>query len=85
MVALIIALIGQVLMTSRPPSKSRTYGFGRAEVLAALFNSAALLAITGLGRRRGHRPVSAIRPDIAAGPLLLVGVLGIAVNGLSAW
>jgi cobalt-zinc-cadmium efflux system protein len=82
-VALVLALMGQIL-ASRPPSKVRTYGFARAEVLAALFNSAALLAITAwvvveaIGRL-GEAP------DIPAGPLLLVGLLGIAVNGVSAW
>ena len=82
-VALVLALIGQVL-AARPPSKHRTYGFARAEVLAALFNSAALLAITAwvvveaIGRIGDA-------PDLPAGPLLLVGLLGIVVNGLSAW
>jgi cobalt-zinc-cadmium efflux system protein len=82
-VALILALIGQVL-ADRPPSKGRTYGFARAEVLAAVFNSAALLAITAwvvveaIGRLGDA-------PDIPAAPLLLVGLLGIVVNGLSAW
>jgi len=82
-VALVIALVGQILMT-RPPNKRRTYGYGRAEVLAALVNSAVLLAITGwvvveaLGRLGDPT-------EIEAGPMLVVGVLGIVVNGLSAW
>jgi cobalt-zinc-cadmium efflux system protein len=82
-VALVLALIGQVL-AARPPSKNRTYGFARAEVLAALFNSAALLAISAwvvveaIGRIGDA-------PDLPAAPLLIVGALGIAVNGLSAW
>lgn len=82
-VALVVALVGQVLV-SRPPNKRRTYGYGRAEVLAALLNSAVLLAITGwvvveaVGRFGDPH-------DIEAGPMLVVGLLGIAVNGLSAW
>lgn len=82
-VALIIALIGQVLV-ARPPSKGRTYGFARAEVLAALINSAALLAISAwivveaIGRLDDP-------PDLDAVPLLVVGVVGMAVNGFSAW
>jgi len=53
-------------------------------VLAALVNSAVLLAITGwvvveaLGRLGDPT-------EIEAGPMLVVGVLGIVVNGLSAW
>ena len=82
-VALIVALIGQVLV-NRPPSQTRTYGYARAEVLAALLNGAVLLAITAwvvveaLGRFSDP-------PDITAAPLLIVGVVGIAVNGASAW
>lgn len=82
-VALVIALVAQVLV-ARPPSKQRTYGYGRTEVLAALVNSAVLLAITAwvvveaIGRLGNA-------PDIPAGPLLIVGVVGIVVNGLSAW
>lgn len=82
-VALIVALIGQILVT-RPATKRRTYGFARAEVLAALVNSAVLLAITG------WVVVEAILrlddpPEIQAGPLLAIGLVGIAVNGGSAW
>lgn len=81
--ALVVALVGQVLVT-RPPNKHRTYGYGRAEVLAALVNSAVLLAITGwvvveaVGRLGDPQDVEAV-------PMLVVGVLGIVVNGLSAW
>jgi len=82
-VALAVALVGQVLV-SRPPNKRRTYGYRRAEVLAALLNSAVLLAITGwvVIEAVGRLGESS---DIDAGPMLVVGVLGIAVNGLSAW
>jgi cobalt-zinc-cadmium efflux system protein len=82
-VALVIALVGQVLVT-RPPTRLRTYGYARAEVLAALINSAVLLAVTAwvvveaIGRLGDA-------PEIHAGPLLIVGVVGILVNGLSAW
>jgi cobalt-zinc-cadmium efflux system protein len=82
-VALVIALVAQVL-SARPPTRKRTYGFGRAEVLGALVNSAVLLAITAwvvveaVGRLGDA-------PDIAAWPLLVIGVVGMVVNGLSAW
>jgi cobalt-zinc-cadmium efflux system protein len=82
-VALVLALIGQVL-AARPPSRHRTYGFARAEVLAALVNSATLLAITAWVVVEAVARIGDA-PDLPAGPLLIVGVLGIAVNGLSAW
>jgi cobalt-zinc-cadmium efflux system protein len=82
-VALVVALAGQSLAT-RAPSRRRTYGYGRAEVLAALVNAALLLAVTGwivveaIGRLSDP-------PDLAAAPLLVVGALGVVVNGASAW
>ncbi|MFV0318673.1 MAG: cation diffusion facilitator family transporter [Microthrixaceae bacterium] len=82
-VALIVALVGQVLVT-RPPTRKRTYGYARAEVLAALLNGAVLLAITAwvvveaIGRFNDP-------PEIQATPLFVIGVVGIAVNGASAW
>ena len=82
-VALVIALVGQVLVT-RPPTDRRTYGYARAEVLAALLNGAVLLAVTAwvvieaVGRFSDP-------PEIQATPLFVVGVIGIAVNGASAW
>ncbi len=81
-VALVLALVSQVL-AARPASGRRTYGYARAEVLAALFNGAALLAVTGwvvveaIGRFGDP-------PEVASGPMLVVGVVGIAVNGASA-
>ena len=37
----------------RPATDSKTYGYQRWEILAALVNGAALFGIAGLGRRRG--------------------------------
>jgi cobalt-zinc-cadmium efflux system protein len=82
-VALVVALVGQILLT-RPPTSRRTYGYARAEVLAALLNGAVLLAITAwvvveaIGRFGDP-------PEIQATPLFVVGVVGIAINGGSAW
>lgn len=82
-VALVIALAGQSLAV-RAPSPRRTYGYGRAEVLAALVNASLLLAVTGwivveaVGRLGDP-------PDLDATPLLVVGVIGVVVNGVSAW
>ncbi len=82
-VALIIALIGQGL-AARPATARQSYGLARTEILAALLNSAVLLALTGwvvveaIGRF--SHPT-----EIDPGPLALIGVLGLAVNGASAW
>ena len=82
-VALVIALIGQSLAL-RPASARRTYGLARAEILAALVNGAVLLALTGwvvveaIGRFDDPA-------ELKAAPLAAIGLLGLAVNGASAW
>ena len=81
--ALAIALVGQVI-AARPATRRSSYGLARAEVLAALFNGAVLLAITGwviveAVRRLGDAP------ELDALPLGVVGAVGLVVNGLSAW
>ena len=75
---LLMALLASTLM-ARPPTARRTWGFLRAEVLAALAQAAILLAV-GLyafieGLQRLFAP-----PEVASGPLLLFGILGLAGN-----
>jgi cobalt-zinc-cadmium efflux system protein len=68
----------------QPASPAKTYGYLRWEVLAALINGAALLAISGailweaVGRLRAPEPV-------ASGWMLTVALGGLAVNAASAW
>jgi cobalt-zinc-cadmium efflux system protein len=82
-VALVVALVGQVL-AARPADARRSYGLARAEVLAALLNGTALLALTA------WVVVEAVRrlgdpPTLSPLPLAVIGALGLAVNGGSAW
>ncbi len=82
-VALVVALIGQAL-AARPPTSRRSYGLARAEVLAALLNGTVLVALTIWvvveAVRRFSDP-----PDLSAVPLAVVGLVGLVVNGASAW
>jgi cobalt-zinc-cadmium efflux system protein len=63
----------------RPPSARHSYGFVRAEVIAALINSIAMLAVIiwiaveAIGRLRHPQIVS-------GGPVMLVAALGLLVN-----
>ena len=81
--ALGIALVGQIV-AARPATRRTSYGLVRAEVLAALFLGAVLMAITAwviveaIGRLGDA-------PELDAWPLGVVGVVGLVVNGLSAW
>lgn len=63
-------------MARRPPTATRTYGFHRAEVLAAVANGGALVAIAvGILWEAGSR---LLEPAVVAGPLMM----GVAAGGL---
>jgi cobalt-zinc-cadmium efflux system protein len=68
----------------RPPARGFTFGFGRAEILSAQLNGAALLVLAGV------IALEAIRrlldpPDVEGAIVVVVGLLGAAVNVAAAW
>ena len=71
--------LGAAWIAQRPRTAAKTYGWYRVEILAALFNGAFLLAVTGwivveaLGRMLSPQPV---RADV----LLAVASLGLIAN-----
>lgn len=71
-------------LARRPPTARRTFGYYRAEILAALVNGATLIAIAILiaveAYGRFWQPI-----QIAAGVMLWVAIGGLAVNGLGLW
>ena len=79
--ALAISFVA-IVIASKEPCHHRTYGFYRAEILAALFNSIFLFGVTiyifyqGVERLLNPQPVLGFE-------MLLVAVLGLAANGLS--
>jgi cobalt-zinc-cadmium efflux system protein len=82
-VALALAL-GAVWLAARPATPGRTYGYKRAEVLVALANGVALVAlaiwifVAAVGRLDDP-------PDVLGGWMLAIAVAGIAVNLGAAW
>lgn len=75
---LLVALVAATLML-RPATSTRTWGFRRIEVIAAL-GQAALLVVVGAytaveGVRRLVEP-----PEVPAGELLVFGLIGLAAN-----
>lgn len=75
--------LSAIWLRRRPATPRRSFGFARAEVLAALVNAATLVAVSVLlfwevGRRLGDPP------EVAGGPMLLVAVAGLVANG-AAW
>lgn len=71
-----------VIIACKEPCHHRTYGFYRAEILAALFNSIFLFAMTayiflqGIERLRNPQPVIGLE-------MLIVALFGLVANGLS--
>lgn len=78
-VALGLALFA-TWMASRPPTTRRTYGYHRAEILAALANGATLLAVAGWivveAIDRLRHP-----PEVAGGLMMAIAAGGLLVNG----
>lgn len=70
-------------LARRPADLKRTYGYRRVEVLAALGNAVALMVATGFILREAWARWAFPTP-IAAGPMLLIALVGLACNVASA-
>ena len=75
---LAVALIATAL-AQRPPSRRRTYGLGRAEVLAAALNALVLLVVAGVVAVEAVTRLAA-PPAVPGVPLLVLGALGLVGN-----
>lgn len=81
--ALALALIA-VWFGSRPATSSKTFGYYRLEILAALINGVALILISLLifyeSYKRWNEP-----PEVRSGLMMLVATGGLIVNIVCAW
>ena len=82
------AALGMSFFASRlaglRPDSSRTYGYRRAEVVAALANAMLLWILTGYMLRETYdRFRDPVR--VLSGPMLVIAVVGLLVNVLCAW
>jgi cobalt-zinc-cadmium efflux system protein len=68
-----------IWVAGRPPTPAKTYGYYRAEILAALVNAIVLLAVAAGILLETYRRMLA-PPDILGGPMLAVAAVGLAVN-----
>ena len=71
-------------MASRPPTPAKSYGYYRVEILAALANSVLLLGMAALILYEAYRRLLA-PPDVLGAPMLVVAVVGLAVNLVGVW
>jgi cobalt-zinc-cadmium efflux system protein len=81
--ALTLALVAAWL-AARPPTPAKTYGYYRAEILAALANALLLFGVAGSILVEAWHRLRAPAP-VLAGPMAAVAALGLAVNLVSAW
>lgn len=81
--ALLLALVAYRI-ARRPADGTRTYGFHRVRVLAALANGASLLLLVAWiaweAIQRIQAPVT-----VLTGPMLIVAAIGLVVNLVGAW
>ncbi len=75
---------GAAWLARRPPTPRRTYGWGRSSIMAALLNSAVLLVSVGAIAVEAGRRLLAPAP-VAEATVVWVALVGIAINGFSAW
>jgi cobalt-zinc-cadmium efflux system protein len=78
-----LALFAQWI-ARRPPSRRASYGYARAEVLAAFINALALLALVVFIAIEAVRRLLAPQP-VAGGAVLAIAFVGLVVNLTSAW
>ncbi|MGE0080360.1 MAG: cation diffusion facilitator family transporter [Thiohalomonadaceae bacterium] len=71
-------------LATRPPSARHSYGFGRAEVIAALLNAAFMFVVISVIAAEAWERLNAPVP-VRAGGLMAVAGFGLVVNGAVAW
>jgi cobalt-zinc-cadmium efflux system protein len=76
-----LALVAAVL-AGRPATQARTWGYRRAEVLAAAAQAAVLLAVGGFVLAEAIRRLIAPSP-VASGVMIVFGVIGLAGSAVS--
>src|SRR6476661_6252342 len=81
--ALGLALFAQ-WVARRPPSSRASYGYARAEVLAAFVNAIALLLLVGFIVIEAIRRISSPAP-VAGGTVLAIATVGLVINLITAW
>ena len=81
--ALGLALFADAV-SRRPASSRASYGYGRAEVLAAFVNAIAMLAVVALIGIEAIRRLLDPSP-VAGGAVTTIAAIGLAVNLVAAW
>ena len=78
-VAAIALALFAVWIAARPPTPAKTYGYFRAEILAALLNALVLLIVSGAILLESYARLLAPSP-VLGGPMLAIAAVGLGVN-----
>src|SRR5580704_6247603 len=81
--ALLLSLVA-VYLQSRPPSTTKTYGYHRAGVLAALLNAVSLVVVSFFIFYAAFERLQHPRA-VHAGVMMGVAAAGVVMNGVIAW
>jgi len=81
--ALALALFA-IWLARRPSTPERSFGFLRAEILAALINAATLIVISLFIFWEAFQRIGD-PPEVESGPMLLFAIGGLLANAASAW
>jgi cobalt-zinc-cadmium efflux system protein len=72
--------LGAIWLASRPPSDTRTYGWYRAEILAATVNAVVLLLLSAFILWSAWGRLVSGSPEIATAPMFVVATIGVLAN-----
>jgi cobalt-zinc-cadmium efflux system protein len=78
------ASLWAIQLAARPASGVWTFGWKRAEILSAAANGITLLVVSGIVAFEAIRRLIA-PPSVDGGPVLVVALVGVAVNIVAAW
>ena len=83
-VGAIAAALWAIRLAARPARGAWTFGWKRAEILSAAGNGVTLLVVAGIVAVEAVRRLLS-PPEVEGGPVLVVALVGIAVNVAAAW
>jgi cobalt-zinc-cadmium efflux system protein len=76
--------LGAIWIAGRAPNRSRTFGYLRLEILAAVVNAVLLFGVAAFVLFEAWQRLSA-PPAVETGLMLVVALLGLTANGISLW
>jgi cobalt-zinc-cadmium efflux system protein len=83
-VGAIAGALWAIRLAARPAQGAWTFGWKRAEILSAAANGITLLVVSGIVTFEAVRRLIT-PPDVNARPVLVIAVIGVAVNLVAAW